>query len=250
MEGLVYVFIAILAIVVWAISSILFGVVFCIPFWIDEAVYRFRYMPIDDFTEKLANIIKDNGAVEVAGARDASLAKVYQEQHSYVSVVIGVASFYFLILLKKRGHKVARHFARAFYDLGEEYVELRFGIYQLVEEVLSEIRPKTKIDLVQLYREVGDKWCNQYKSLPGVGLLTRLEFDAFFLLSKGRLDASLVRWAKDDIEFLEKDKAFVSKEKLHFVDFVSGNDLWRRYKNLAFEVSKLLRYIQCRESEL
>ena len=42
--------------------------------------------------------------------------------------------------------------------------------------------PKMKIDMVQLYREVGDKWCKQYKSLPGVGLLTWLEFDAFFLL--------------------------------------------------------------------
>ena len=243
MEGLAYVIIAILAILVWAMSSILFGVVFCIPFWTGEAVYRFRYKPIDDFAEKLANIIKDNGAVEVAGARDPSLAKVYQEQHSYVSVIIGVASFCFLILLKKRGHKVARHFARAFYDLGEEFVSLRFEIYQLVEEVLRGIEPKTKIDMVQLYREVGDKWCKKYKSLPGVGLLTRLDFDAFFLLSKDRVDVSLVRWAKDDIEFQETDKAFVSKEKVHLVDFVSGNDLWWRYKNLAFEVSKLLEYI-------
>jgi hypothetical protein len=221
----------------------LFGVVFCLPFWIGEAVYRFRYKPIDDFAEKLANIIKDNGAVEVAGARDTSLAKVYQEQHSYVSVIIGVASFYFLILLKKRGHKVARHFARSFYGLGEEFVNSRFGIYQLAEEVLRGIEPKTKIDMVQLYRKVGDKWCKQYKTLPGVGLLTRFEFDAFFLLSKDHLDASLVRWAKDDIEFMETDQVFVSQEKVHLVDFVSGNDLWWRYKNIAFEVSKLLEYI-------
>lgn len=229
--------ITILVLLAWALSSLLFLFVFCLPFFIDEAIYRFRYKRLDEFCENLVKIVKEDGANKIAGGRDPVLAKVYQENHSYVQVVIGLASFFLLILLKKRGSKVAKHFALTFKDIGDEFQGTHVGMFDIARKALIGIESNTDVDMSSLYRDVYDAWCSSYKSLPGLGLLTWLEYDAYFKLVADSLDMSVVRYSKP-LRFTKEDKEFINGVIVPW-KFVSGNEIWPKYMAFANRVSDL-----------
>lgn len=227
----------ILVLLAWALSSLLFLFVFCLPFLIDEFIYRFRYKRLDDFCENLVKIVKEDGAHKIAGGRDPVLAKVYQENHTYVQVIIGLASFYLLILLKKRGSRVARHFALTFMDISDEFQGAHVGMFEIAREALNGIELNTEVDMSCLYRNVYDAWCSSYKSLPGLGLLTGFEYTEYFKLVTDTLDISVVRYS-EPLRFTKEDKDFICDGIVSW-RFVSGNEIWPRYMAFARRVSRV-----------
>ena len=229
--------ITILVLLAWALSSLLFLFVFCLPFFIDETIYRFRYKGLDEFCENLVKIVKEDGAHKIAEERDPVLAKVYLENHSYVQVVIGLASFFLLILLKKRGSKVARHFALTFKDIGDEFQGAHSEMFDIARKVLNGIEPNTDVDMSCLYRNIGDAWCSLYKSLPGLGLLTLFEYVEYFKLVTDALNMSEVRYSKP-LRFTKEDKDFINSVIVSW-KFVSGSEIWPKYMAFANRVSDL-----------
>lgn len=237
-QSLFYCFVTVLILLAWAVSSIIFLFVFCLPFLIEDIVYKLRYSALDKFCENLVSVVKIDGAYTVAGARDPVLVDVYQKNHSYVQVVIGLASLYLLLLLKKRGSKVAKHFALTFKDIGEEFRDVHCDIFKLVGTVLNDIRPNTEVEMVYLYKRVIEVWCNMYKSLPGLGLLTRMEYEAFFSLVVNKIGLSVVSYHKECLVYKERDKSFIDNGIVSW-EIVSNKGLWQRYMSFAENVSRL-----------
>ena len=237
-QSLVYCFITVLILLAWAVSSIAFLFAFCLPFLIEDVVYKFRYGALDKFCEDLVSVIKTDGAYTIAGARDPVLVNVYQVNRSYVQVIIGLASLYLLFLLKKRGEKVTKHFALTFKDIGEEFIDVHCDIFKLVGTVLNDIKPNTEVEMGYLYNRVIEVWCNMYKSLPGLGLLTRMEYEAFFSLVASEIGLSVVSYHKEYLIYTEDDKSFVANGITSW-EIVSNKGLWQRYMSFAENVSML-----------
>lgn len=237
-QTLVYCFITVLMLLVWAVSSIVFLFVFCLPFLIEDIVYKFRYGALDKFCENLVSTVKIDGAYTIAGTRDPVLVDVYKANRSYVQVIIGLASLYLLLLLKKRGEKVARHFALTFKDIGEEFRDVHCDIFKLVGIVLNDIKPNTEIEMIYLYNRVAEVWCSMYKSLPGLGLLTWMEYEAFFSLVASKIGLSVIGYHKECLIYTKQDKTFIDNGIISW-EIVSEEGFWQRYMSFAENVSTL-----------
>lgn len=59
-----------------------------------------------------------------------------------------------MILLKKRGSKVAKHFALTFMDIGDEFQGAHLGMFDIARKVLNGIEPNTDVDMSCLYRNI------------------------------------------------------------------------------------------------
>lgn len=195
---------------------------------------------MDVFCVELAKVAKEEVATEIVANRNQDLVEVYIKNRSYIPVFIGLAAFFFLSLLLKRGRKAAEHFLLQVRGLSKHYMEEYYGILELAKAVLSDVEPNTEVDLAVLYKGIADTWCQKYKSLPGLGLLTQIDYTSFFDIVVTRIDLAAIRPSKRQMKLTGDQKSFICDEVFTSIRIVSSSGIWRKYSNYAAAISEVV----------